>query len=167
MKSIKTLIVSATMVAATSSISAMWTFSDGIDGLQETPPNASPATGIASGTYDDVTNMLMIDISASGFVAPITAKHIHKAPVGVAGGVVFALSGPTGGTSLTSHDMFVLTEAMEADFLGGLYYVNIHSSAFPGGEIRGQLHATPVPEPGTLVAGVLGLAAFAVRRRKV
>lgn len=155
------------LAAVGGSASALiWDITSVLDGVSEVPPNASPATGTVSGTYDDVTKLLTIDTMASGFVAPVTAAHIHKAPPGVAGPVVFPLSGTTGATSYTSHDMFVLDLAKEADLLGGMYYVNIHSSAFPGGEIRGQLHAAPVPEPASLAALGIGAAALLRRRKK-
>ena len=50
---------------------------------------------------------------------------------------------------------------------GGLTYFNIHTQAFPGGEIRGQLQ--PIPEPATLIllgTGVAGIAAKVRKRRK-
>jgi hypothetical protein len=52
-----------------------------------------------------------------------------------------------------------------ADLINGLYYVNIHSSFAPGGEIRGQILLVPEPGTGALVA--LGIMGLAVRRRSV
>jgi hypothetical protein len=136
-------------------------------GSNEVPPNGSPASGTSVGTYDDVTNMFMMDTNASGFVANVTAAHIHIGAAGVSGPVVFPLSGATGSTTYTAHDMFVFTAQQEADFLAGLYYVNIHSAQFPGGEVRGQLNPTPVPEPATLAAFLIGGGLLlGLRRRK-
>ncbi len=48
----------------------------------------------------------------------------------------------------------------------GRAYLNVHTTAFPGGEIRGFL--VPVPEPATLAAlGLVGLCGLAARRRAV
>jgi hypothetical protein len=59
--------------------------------------------------------------------------------------------------------------ALEAGLLAGETYINIHTSAFPGGEIRGFLAA--VPEPSTwamMLIGFLGLGfAFRTSRRRV
>ena len=144
----------------------MWTVSANLFGLSEVPPNASPAIGTLTGTYNDVTKNLTVDTFASGMLAPVTAAHIHTGAVGVSGPVLFPLSGVVGGLTFTSHDVFVLTAGQEINLLGGLNYVNVHSTAFPGGEIRGQLVATPVPEPAAFA--VLGLGALAlIRRRKV
>ncbi|MDQ2986975.1 MAG: CHRD domain-containing protein [Armatimonadota bacterium] len=145
----------------------LWEFTSNLLGTNEVPPNGSPAAGMSTGTYDDVTNMFMMDTVASGFTANVTAAHIHNGPAGVAGPVVFPLSGTTGSTSYTSHDMFNFSEAQEALFLADNYYVNIHSVEFPGGEVRGQLNPTVVPEPAT-VLGLLvgtGLLLFARKRR--
>ena len=163
---LRILCAGATLIIAGAASATMWEFTSNLSGLNEVPPNGSPATGTSMGTYDDVTNMFMMDTSATGFVANVTAAHIHIAPVGVAGPVVFPLSGTTGSTSYTSHDMFVLTAQQETDFLGGMWYVNIHSGQFPGGEVRGQLNPTVVPEPGTLAAFAVGGALLALLRRR-
>jgi len=128
-----------------------------MDGLQEVPPNNSSATGLITGTYDDVSNFMDITWSFQGLVAQQTNAHIHKGARGVAGGVVFPLQlGSPGAFQVT------LTSAQETDLFNELYYINIHSQAFPGGEIRGQMK--PVPEPATIVA--LGLALVALKRRR-
>lgn len=164
-KHIALLIGTALFVGSAHAV--LYTFSDPIDGLQEVPPNASPASGTAFGTYDSATMTLSIGTSATGFIGPVIAAHIHgPAAPGVSAGVVFPLSGATGSTSYSSADVFVLTPAHEAAFLGGLWYVNIHSTVFPGGEIRGQLHPVPVPEPATMAALLLGAGAVVRRRRK-
>src|SRR5207245_2428523 len=70
----------------------------------------------------------------SGLVAPQTAAHIHRAPPGVAGPIIVPL--PLG--SFTGFAA-ILSTADVANLLAGNLYVNVHSAAFPGGEIRGQL----------------------------
>ena len=164
---LRLLTLSAAMAMVGAASATMWEFTSMLSGLNEVPPNASPATGTSMGTYDDVTNVFMMDTTASGFVANVTAAHIHIAPPGVSGPVVFPLSGTTGATNYTSHDMFVFTAQQETDFLAGLYYVNIHSGQFPGGEVRGQLNPTVVPEPGTMAVLLIGSGILlGLRRRK-
>lgn len=153
-------------LAAASASATLFNVSSTLSGSQEVPPNGSTATGTASGTYDDVTNMMMLTVTASGFSANVTAAHIHKGAFGVAGGVVFPLSGATGSTSYNSFDMFTYTAAQETDLFGNLHYVNIHSTALPGGEIRGQLRLTAVPEPATMFALAAGIGVLVARRKR-
>ncbi len=80
------------------------------------------------------TKILTITTTYSGVTA--TAGHIHKAAVGVNGGVIFPFTNLASPINLTTPP---LDAAQEADLMAELYYVNIHSAAFPGGEIRGQL----------------------------
>lgn len=129
------------------------TYSATLDGLQETPPNASPASG--TGTFSlDAAKILHFSISFSGLLATQTAAHIHgPAAAGVAAGVKFPL--PVG--SPIAGTVGPLTAAQEAELNAGLYYVNVHTQLFPGGEIRGQIYRETVGvEPGTW-GGVKGL----------
>jgi hypothetical protein len=163
---LRTLLTFAAISTAAFSSALTWNITSILSGSQEVPPNSSPATGIATGTLDDVSGMLHFDVNASGFLAPITAAHIHTAPIGSNGPVTFPLTGATGGTTYSSSDMFMLTPAQVSTLLAGGMYVNIHSQVLPGGEIRGQLAATPVPEPGSILALTAGAAMLWRRRRK-
>jgi hypothetical protein len=63
----------------------------------------------------------------------------------------------------------ILSAAQEADLLAGLWYLNLHTTSFGGGEIRGQVLAAPVPSlpgPGLLVAlPIVVLGSLAARGR--
>ncbi|MER3402748.1 MAG: hypothetical protein C4337_05490 [Armatimonadota bacterium] len=73
----------------------MWTFHDMLSGSQEVPPNDSPASGMAMGTYNQSTRTLQIMVSASGFQGNLTAGHIHRGATGTNGPVVFFLTNTT------------------------------------------------------------------------
>ncbi|MDQ6755517.1 MAG: CHRD domain-containing protein [Bacteroidota bacterium] len=109
-------------------------FSATLKGSNETPPNNSTASGTASATYNINTKILKINVTYSGLTA--TAAHIHKGAVGVSGPVIFPF---TGFASPINYTSVALDSTKEADLMANLFYVNIHSIAFPNGEIRGQL----------------------------
>jgi hypothetical protein len=106
-----------------------------INGASEVPVNASTATGTATLTFNKDTKIFTIVVNYSGVTA--TNSHIHKGAVGVSGGVIFGFSAPL--TSPINYTSAPLDATQEADLNANLYYVNIHSAAFTGGEIRGQL----------------------------
>ena len=105
-----------------------------LSGTQEVPANASTATGEATLVYDSIAKVFTLSVTHT--IPNPTNGHIHKAPVGVSGGVIFPFASFTSPISYTSP---VLDATQEADLKAHLYYVNIHTAAFPGGEIRGQL----------------------------
>ena len=109
-------------------------------GLQEAPANASAGTGTFVGTYNDATDSLIYTINFSGLSANVTAAHFHAAPPGIAAGVLIGPGGfPTGVTSGSFTDTLVLTASQEDSLKRGLFYFNIHTSAFQNGEIRAQI----------------------------
>lgn len=110
------------------------TFTASLSGSHEVPPNASTATGTATLVLNEDTNKFTITVPFNGITA--TAAHIHKGAVGATGAAVFPFSTLTSPLTLTN---VALTAEQEADLKAGLYYVNIHSLAYPDGEIRGQL----------------------------
>ena len=150
----------------------------------EVPPASSSAIGGESGAgliYDDVTNMLSIEFSFSGltgsglFNAGNGGIHIHNAgstdPFNNNGGIVFNLNPgfanvAEGATSGTIDLDITLSEAQEAELLNGQYYVNIHSGAFNGGELRGNLVQSSIPEPASAIVAGIGLLGLAIRRRR-
>jgi hypothetical protein len=115
-------------------VANMVIFKAELKGSNEVPANSSAATGIALLTFNKTSKIFTVAVTHT-VVAP-TAGHIHKAAAGVNGGVVFPFATVISPFTYTSA---ALTPAQEADLMANLYYVNIHSAAFPGGEIRGQL----------------------------
>jgi hypothetical protein len=160
-------------------------------GSSESPANASPGTGFAQVTIDNVADTMNVIVTFSGLVAPNTASHIHCCTAtpgigtaGVATTVPTFTGFPTGVTSGTYNNTFdmLLASSYNPAFItttplaafgvlqtglnAGDAYLNIHSTSFPGGEIRGFLHA--VPEPSTwamMILGFAGVGFMAYRRR--
>jgi hypothetical protein len=110
------------------------TFQATLTGAQEVPANPSTATGSATLTFN--TNTKIFTLSVTHSIASPTNGHIHKGAVGVSGPPVFPFITFTSPISFTST---ALDATQEADLNAGLYYVNIHTTAYTGGEIRGQL----------------------------
>jgi CHRD domain-containing protein len=108
-----------------------------LDGKSETPPNASAGAGTADIDYDAASKKLTWKLTYSGLSGPATAAHFHgPAEVGKNAGVAVAI--PNATTS-PNEGSATLTDAQAADLLAGKYYVNVHTAANPGGEIRGQV----------------------------
>ena len=113
-----------------------------LNGPQEIPLSASPATGVAHLSFDTATKNLCYSITYTGLVGgPELFAHIHgpDLPVGNGGvGAVSIITLPLGaaktGCVLNPGAPFV-----KADFFKNLYYINVHSVGFPAGEIRGQI----------------------------
>ena len=108
-----------------------------LDGKSEVPANASAGTGTADIDYDPASKKLSWKVTYSGLSGPATAAHFHgPAEAGKNGGVAVAIPNAT---SSPAEGSATLTDAQAADLTGGKYYVNIHTAANPGGEIRGQV----------------------------
>ena len=108
-----------------------------LNGASEIPLVTTPATGL--GTISIESNVLTYHISFSGLSSPAFAAHVHgAADATTSAGVLFPLNGASGteGTLFGTH---TLTPAELQAITNGLAYVNIHSTAHTGGEIRGQI----------------------------
>jgi Cu/Zn superoxide dismutase len=132
------------------------TYAADLRGTSEVPANTSNAFGSAIITIDTVSNTLYWEVNEAGIVSP-TASHIHgQAAAGVNAGVLIAFGGASSFTNgrLTGS---INVSALAPDTLAALltnpsnFYVNVHSAAFPGGEIRGQL--APANEYDVAVSG--------------
>ena len=120
------------------------TFTATLTGAQEVPPSGSPGTGTATVQLNEAETMITVDVTFSGLVSNANGAHIHEAPPGQDGGIIFPLSNVPAATSGTiPQQSFAITAAQVAVLRAGNYYVNIHSDTFPGGEIRGQLALAP------------------------
>ena len=107
-----------------------------LNGAQQVPSVASAATGTATVLVNTIANTLDYSLSFSGLTP--TMGHIHGfAPAGVNAGIVHNLPGVTS----PQVSQWSFSEGDQANILGGLTYFNLHSAAYGGGEIRGQIGA--------------------------
>ncbi|MFN3168418.1 MAG: CHRD domain-containing protein [Phycisphaeraceae bacterium] len=160
---IRLLAAALAVTFGTTANAALWTLSGNMDPLQAGTNGGFGAgtgngNGTIAGTYDDVTNEINYEIVWADLTSPTTVSHFHLGAPGSSGGVTlgFTPTSPSIGNA-------TLTEAQETDLLAGNWYVNIHTTNYPGGEIRGQVNAV-IPEPGSLA--LLGLGGLLVARRR-
>lgn len=136
-------------------------FTANLDGLQETPPVATPGTGFASMTLDTATLQFTMTGSFSNLIGTTNNAHVHgPAPMGVAAGVMFGHPFDFGVTSGNFSFNGVISAAHAQIIIDGLAYINIHTTFRPGGEIRGQILPTPS------AFAVLSLGGLALMRRR-
>jgi hypothetical protein len=178
--------------AASPAAATITVYNAQLSGTNENPANASPGTGLGIVTIDDVLDTMRVQAFFSGLLGTTTASHIHCcAPAGTNAGVAtqtpFFVGFPIGVTSGTYDNTFDMTltgsfnvsfvtanggtaagafAALIAGLNAGDAYLNIHTTAFPGGEIRGQLAAVPEPSTWMLLLGGFGMLGVALRWRR-
>jgi hypothetical protein len=134
--SIAGLALAAGLAAASPVLAETVTMKASLAAATEVPPNDSTGTGTVTVTFDTATKKLSWEGTYSGLSGPATAGHFHgPAEPGKNAGVavpITASSSPFQGSA-------DLTEAQAADLMAGKWYVNIHTEAHKGGEIRGQV----------------------------
>ncbi|MGH9137023.1 MAG: CHRD domain-containing protein [Acidimicrobiales bacterium] len=115
-----------------------WVFNAGMNGSREVPgPGDTGASGHARITVDVETGEICWELTVRNVEETVIAAHIHVGARDVAGPIVQALTPPTTGESSGCATNADVADAIVADPSG--YYVNVHSTLFPGGAVRGQL----------------------------
>jgi plastocyanin len=114
-----------------------------MDAGQEVPPGDSTGSGIAVLLRGPAG--ICLDAGAVGLTGPVVDAHVHAAPFGAAGDAVIPFDlmpgdlDPAGLLGCTALGDTAALDALEADPAG--HYVNLHTEAHPGGEVRGQVFA--------------------------
>jgi len=147
---------------------AQWIFQANLTGLGENPPNGSPATGLCTLTLNAAETQITVDLSWFGLTAPATASHIHgPGGAGTNAAVIFPFSGvPAATAGSIPEQTFAITAQQVTWLFDGYLYANVHTSTFPGGEIRGQLLLVPEPAAASLIALAAVPAIWRLRRAR-
>ena len=118
------------MMGNTTAISAK------LSSANEVPANSSAGTGMLDASFNKDTSVLTWTVTYSGLTGPVAMGHFHgPALAGANAGVALGFSGSMDSPIKGSA---TLTAAQAADLLAGKWYVNLHTAANKGGEIRGQ-----------------------------
>lgn len=158
------LAVGVCVLASTASLcyAQAVSLSTNLRGANEVPANASTNSGGTVVTVDGTTGVVTWITTSSILQTAATGHHIHQAAAGVNGPVVVNFGGAYSGSVTVTPALATSILANPAGF-----YVNLHTAAFPGGEIRGQLVPPPPPTASVpalsatmLLALALGLAAL-------
>jgi hypothetical protein len=117
-----------------------------LDAAQEVPATPSTGNGVCVVTLNAAETSIGVNCTFTGLTSNLQADHIHaNAAPGVNAGILFGFN-VTGGTSGTfTAGPFAVTPAQVANMRSHLWYINLHSVNFPGGEIRGQLKQANTP----------------------
>ncbi|MBM3752335.1 MAG: CHRD domain-containing protein [Acidimicrobiia bacterium] len=142
------------LASATQAQAQIMTFTAALSGGNEVPGVVTGSAGTATVTWNTTTSAGTYRVDVFNMPVGTTAAHIHVGAAGVSGPVVINLTVPTGGISndfgLTgtfgcsdlvaraAQGINSCEDLVQALMLGNTY-VNVHSTANPGGEIRGQL----------------------------
>jgi len=144
-----------------------------LSGAEEVPTPGDPdGAGSATVTFRTGSGEVCWDINVSNITLPSVGAHIHEGAKGVAGGVVVPFTAPdANGTAsgCATPDAALVTRIMQSP---ENFYVNIHTSDFPAGAVRGQLvmaagsgeaaPATALPNSGAESERLLALAGIAL-----
>jgi CHRD domain-containing protein len=135
-RSLAALVCIAVFAFASQSMAANINLKADLKGASEVPPVDSKGTGSMTATFDTASKKLSWKGSVTGLSGPATAAHFHSGEAGKNGGVVVPIAGADKGSFEGSA---TLTDAQAEELMAGKWYVNVHTAANKGGEVRGQV----------------------------
>lgn len=166
-------------LAFSGAASAQNLFFANLNTAQEIPAPVGPNLNGSGFAFLQVmgSSSLMVDMSASNLSTNVVGAHIHiiNTPAGTGPIVLDLISAGTGTNSVFVNQLFTAAapnRPLLSTTIAGIqanpqnYYVNVHTTQNPAGEVRGNLAA--IPEPGTIAlaaAGALPLLGLVRRRR--
>ena len=124
---------------AVTSKAAPQSFKVALAGAQQVPPVETPGSGTADLTYDPATRALTWSVSYSGLSSSATMAHFHVGAAGKNGPVAVWISKKGEPVTSPIKGEATLTPEQAQQFTAGDWYINVHTQAHPGGEIRGQV----------------------------
>ena len=125
------------LMAAAPALADTLTYKIALSPANEVPPVPTGATGSADVTYDTVTRVLTWNVSHAGLSGAPTAAHFHGPATPLENAPVIIVF--NGGLASPIKGTVTLTPDQATQFLAGSWYINIHTPAYPGGELRGQV----------------------------
>jgi hypothetical protein len=111
-------------------------FKNALTGTQAIPAASTTATALVTTAVDNVAKTLAVAVNTIGITG--TEAHVHEAAPGRNGQIVVPLSQTSGGSGIWFAKAS-LSDAQTSSVMDGNYYVDVHSAAFPNGEVRGQI----------------------------
>ena len=169
-----TLMVAASTLSA-AHLSGNLLFTAKMTGDQEVPAVTTNAVGLASFFLNEDMDTLCVNITAINLSGPITGMHVHDGARGVNGPVLTNLTPYIqGNRAVATLTGSALTPAILKGYLEGTLYLNVHTTANPNGEIRGQIelesdfsyHAAldGAQEVPAVTTNAIGLGTFALSK---
>jgi hypothetical protein len=126
----------AALAIASPAMAASVNMKADLKAASEVPPTDSKGTGSVTATFDTASKKLSWKGSVTGLSGPATAAHFHSGEAGKNGGVAVPITGADKGSFEGSA---TLTDAQAEELMAGKWYVNVHTAANKGGEVRGQV----------------------------
>jgi len=132
--------------------STIKTYSLNLDGSQEVPAVTTTASATAALTLNSISGALNGTVTVSD-LSDTTAAHIHTGFAGSNGSALVPLEANDDNTVFSVPDNTTLDSSQMDALMKGMYYINVHSTSNPGGEIRGQILPSTIKTYWTTLDG--------------